>query len=592
MSLGTSYFLFTVVLCVLVLSCGVYGRPGDLKVGANCTIDTQRRFCGDELVCRNGTCSYCSDDVQCQTIYSTNICKFVTMKNSTGTATVGTCAHKPLFPKVSVWDVLSTVTTFIAGVVSSGGGIGGGGLYIPLLTSAGQFVAHLAVPISMAMICGASLMTFFIQARERHPTADRPLIDYDVCMLLEPATLAGTVIGVFLNVMFPGWLILILVLILLTITTYRMFKKGIETWRKEHELSSKPSASDINADKQDIVPLMVDVQDEDEEEDTTGILNQSTQIGSPTGDYNTLPQPHEDLMHDQAPVRDPVKYRAIIEKEARTPWPTVLVLITCWIIIMLLSLFKGAHGAPSVVGVQSCSAWYWVLACLTFPIVFVMTAGVGYYLVAKHREKVECGYQFHEGDVHYTISNVIWYPAICVFAGIMASLLGIGGGMIKGPLLLELGVVPAVSGASASFMILFTSSITTVQFIIMGLLPWDYGLWFAANGFLAGLVGTLLIGYLVRKYKKQSIIIFFVAVAILFAAFLMSGVGIFGVVRDIQDGVYVCSILYSLLIHNRWASKNPVNYCCLKYVFTRILLCFLLKVNLAMGFCEAFHGHV
>jgi uncharacterized membrane protein YfcA len=88
-------------------------------------------------------------------------------------------------------------------------------------------------------------------------------------------------------------------------------------------------------------------------------------------------------------------------------------------------------------------------------------------------------------------------------------------------------------------MILFTSSITTVQFIILGLLPWDYGLWFAANGFLAGLVGTLLIGYLVRKYKKQSIIIFFVAVAILFAAILMCGVGIYNVVRDIQDGVYM-----------------------------------------------------
>lgn len=40
---------------------------------------------------------------------------------------------------------------------------------------------------------------------------------------------------------------------------------------------------------------------------------------------------------------------------------------------------------------------------------------------------------------------------------------GIGGGMIKGPLMLEMGMIPQVSAATAAFMILFTSSATTAQ---------------------------------------------------------------------------------------------------------------------------------
>lgn len=534
----STHSLIIPLMYVVFLAIFVNGGSDVNNLGSPCTLETQRRSCGEKLVCLNNTCSYCTQNYQCQTIYSTNICNPVQIMNPTTgiiTSPGGLCSHKNLFPNVSVWDILSTITTFLGGVLSSGGGIGGGGLYIPLLTSAGQFTAHLAVSISMAMICGASLMTFFIQVRERHPHADRPLIDYDVCMLLEPATLAGTVIGVFLNVMFPGWLILILVLLLLGITTYRMFAKGVETWRKENgKQSLKTTTTEENVDNRDTAPLMGGINDDDEDNLLQNMQQPPTQVTSPTAAYNTIPscdelqsQEQPQSADEEPPVRDPVKYRQILQRESHTPWLTVFVLIVCWVIIMLLSLFKGAHGAPSIVGVLSCSAWYWVLLCLTFPIIFIMTAGIGYHLISKYREKVECGYRFHEGDVHYTVRNVIWYPLLCVFAGVMASLLGIGGGMIKGPLLLELGVIPAVSGASASFMILFTSSITTVQFIILGLLPWDYGLWFAANGFFAGLVGTLLIGYLVKRYKKQSIIIFFVAVAILFAALLMCGVGIY-----------------------------------------------------------------
>jgi len=509
------------------------------RLGRNCSVDRQRADCGETLVCINSKCSYCTNNEQCQLIHGSNICQPYFIKNLTTKAITspgGICTHKPLFPNVSVWDILSTLFTFSAGVISSGGGIGGGGLFIPILTSAGQFTAHLAVPISITMIFGASLMTFFIQAFQRHPKTDRPLIDYHVCLLLEPATLAGTVIGVFFNVMFPGWLILILVLLLLVVTDYRMFKKAFEEWNKEgtQEAATKTDmfTDSPNTERQPLVGTQ-DESDDDELNDNENILDgefKKEQPESPTAEYTNVKTP-EERVHPEL--------EAILKEESRTPWSTLFVLIVCWVIIFLISLFKGAHGAPSVIGVVQCSPLYWVLSVVVFPIVFVMTLLIGWYLVHSHNKKVRLNYSFQQGDVQYTVANVIWYPLLCVFAGIMASLVGIGGGMIKSPLLLELGVPPSVAGASASFMILFTSSISTVQFVILGLLPWDYGLWFAANGFIAGLIGTLAIAHLVKKYNKQSIIIFSVAVAIAFAILLMFGVGLYGVIQDIRDGVYM-----------------------------------------------------
>jgi uncharacterized membrane protein YfcA len=48
-----------------------------------------------------------------------------------------------------------------------------------------------------------------------------------------------------------------------------------------------------------------------------------------------------------------------------------------------------------------------------------------------------------------------------------AGLLGIGGGTILGPLLLELGLHPIVSTSTSNFLVLFTSSSTSIQFILL-----------------------------------------------------------------------------------------------------------------------------
>ena len=58
-------------------------------------------------------------------------------------------------------------------------------------------------------------------------------------------------------------------------------------------------------------------------------------------------------------------------------------------------------------------------------------------------------------------------------AGVLAGLLGIGGGLVKGPLLLELGMRPQAAAATSGFMVLFTASSTTLQFLLAGALRAD-----------------------------------------------------------------------------------------------------------------------
>jgi uncharacterized membrane protein YfcA len=104
-------------------------------------------------------------------------------------------------------------------------------------------------------------------------------------------------------------------------------------------------------------------------------------------------------------------------------------------------------------------------------------------------------------------------------------------------------MVPHVSAATSAFMIVFTSSATTVQYLILGRLPYDYALTCFIAGFLGAVVGHIGVAYMVRKYKKQSLVSFMLATVIGFSGLLMVGLLIYQIVQGDQSMSFssICS---------------------------------------------------
>ena len=61
------------------------------------------------------------------------------------------------------------------------------------------------------------------------------------------------------------------------------------------------------------------------------------------------------------------------------------------------------------------------------------------------------------GDIVWTPETTLQYPLLCSGSGVIAGMFGVGGGIVKGPLMLHLGVLPEVAAATSATMILFTS---------------------------------------------------------------------------------------------------------------------------------------
>jgi uncharacterized membrane protein YfcA len=99
---------------------------------------------------------------------------------------------------------------------------------------------------------------------------------------------------------------------------------------------------------------------------------------------------------------------------------------------------------------------------------------------------------------------------------------GVGGGIVKGPLMLAMGVHPKVASASSACMILFTSFTATTSFVVFGLLIPDYAGICVVIGFCATFVGQVLLNYLMAKYQRNSYIAFSIGGVVLLSAFLMT----------------------------------------------------------------------
>lgn len=107
---------------------------------------------------------------------------------------------------------------------------------------------------------------------------------------------------------------------------------------------------------------------------------------------------------------------------------------------------------------------------------------------------------------------------MCCAVGVMAGMLGLGGGIVLAPLLLELGVQPAVSAASSQAAMLMSSCTSTVVYLVADAVPKDYGIAMAIIGFTGTLFGQVAFNYAVQRTGRSSILVFILAVLFVLAS--------------------------------------------------------------------------
>ena len=202
-----------------------------------------------------------------------------------------------------------------------------------------------------------------------------------------------------------------------------------------------------------------------------------------------------------------------------------------WVVFAALQLAKG-H-------LRACSLGYWA--------VYIIQAGslltASLFFVQQASKNQQQSVSADAAPPGMSVGQSIKFPtvlrkasAVAVGGGALASTIGMGGGVIMGPLLLSLQVHPLVTAATSTLMILFSSSAATLSFAVAGNINKEYALIYGVCNFLSSFAGVFLIGKVVRRTGKSAIIVILLACIMAAGALASAVFGGHESVRNFQTG--------------------------------------------------------
>jgi uncharacterized membrane protein YfcA len=503
---------------------GVFGvqlAAGQAVVGETCHPQNQIDDC-ELLTCIavNGSsysCQECSSTEQCMVGDMTGALYRACLEKTGPTLAHEPdmeCRTKPLFGPFYWQDGVATLFAFTGGVLAAGAGIGGGGIMVPLFILFGW--GRSAVIRSLGATTGIAVAMIIMIAPLRHPldpsnpardaedkAVDRPLIDYDVALLVQPIILLGAVPGKLLNKIFPSLLIYVLLLVLLVALSKKTWSKYFLYVKRAKEKAESRMQTDDNKPTSDIELTLAGVKKDGDGQDNDKALQKKA---------------------SDKELAD------LLQRESKQPWCTIIILVFCW--LCLVGLATGVKYL-TVCG----SSAYWIVTAAYIPGMGVFTLFAGRKLHTQYLKKEELGYQYAEGDLMYTTVNVLKWPTWFLISGLLASLLGIGGGMVIGPLLLEMNMDPAVANGTTALMTLFTASAATFLHTINDLSSLDYFFWYFFVALASALLGRIVLQAYLKRTGKQTVVVLLLAVAITISVVLMTIITVMKIAGDVEKGV-------------------------------------------------------
>ncbi|KAI4327584.1 hypothetical protein L6164_020024 [Bauhinia variegata] len=402
----------------------------------------------------------------------------------------GESSYEHVWPEMKFgWKIIvGSIIGFFGAALGSVGGVGGGGIFVPMLALIIGFDPKSSTAISKCMIMGAAGSTVYYNLRLRHPTLDMPLVDYDLAMLFQPMLMLGISIGVAFNVIFADWMVTVLLIILFLGTSTKALLKGIETWKKETMMKK---------------------------EEAKLLKSEAKPDNASAEDYKPLPSGPDNTRIEEVPLIKNIY------------WKELSLLMYVWVGFLVVQIAKTYT--------ETCSITYWILNALQVPIAVSVTLFEAICLHRGTRVIASKGKEITNWKFH----QICLYCSCGIIAGMVGGLLGLGGGFVLGPLFLEMGIPPQVASATSTFSMVFSSSMSVVQYYQLDRFPVPYASYFAVVATFAALAGQHVIRKIMAILGRASIIIFILALTIFISAISLGGVGIEKMVEKIENKEYM-----------------------------------------------------
>jgi len=379
------------------------------------------------------------------------------------------CVYKGFFPIYRL-EFLEIIILMTSSSLATSCGIGGGTIYSSMILGVEEFEPSEAFPIAnfLILLCGLITFTSFAMDKYEHPK--NIFVNYDIAVVFGPSMLLGAKFGTILNRILSSTVLLIFLLFLLIYTCSKTYKNIKKAKAAEEKLLEKGHLKETLLDKNE----------EKREEE------------------NNL----ENLSEDEKERREFLR-----EEEDPLNWKSINFLLFMELIVIIDQFIEGSNKVPSFIGIQRCSLWYWVSFGVYILITLIFVKLAISYILVKVRRKKEL-LPDYKSEVMENVENRLGYVvSIGIFAGIVSSSLGIGGGMITNPVFFGLGMDSKQSSCTSNFLIIVTAIASSFIFVLSGQLNIVYSLNMGSLCTAAAFVGSFFILKYINRTGKSSILL-------------------------------------------------------------------------------------
>ena len=263
-----------------------------------------------------------------------------------------------LFP-ITVNEVVGYWLAAMGATLAAGGGIGGGGIFVPVYIVVMQLPLHIAIPLSAVTVMGGAAASTFVNIRRRHPIADRPIIDWDIILVMQPLILMGALIGTLLHRVLSEQILVVMLVLFLTITARAMLTKARKMYDAETKYIAKleTAQSHIWVKREErLEQISENMTVETPLPDKRALEKQRILISNP--DFQTL---RSDLL----------------EQEKVNPREKIIAIIIMFSVLIFLNIMVGGGGYVSPWGIRCGGIAFWV--------VHVIIGAVLWHVLLRHK---------------------------------------------------------------------------------------------------------------------------------------------------------------------------------------------------------------
>ena len=426
-------------------------------------------------------------------------------------------------------DILLMFIVAIISIITTIGGVGGGGLLIPLYMLVGKFDLETSIPLTIFTILGDTLVRIYFLYNKKHPLHEkRDLIYFTPLMIITLFDANTSFFGVILSNLSPNLLTIICLLFILSITFYKSTSKAISTYIKELDYINNHDneytlividgigeyfkLEELKSRKLEIgndIKTIEFIKESEEEYQTLYIMDNIEMV------ISTKPELETETNTDSSDIEKNCIEK--IEPYGDTQKDKYFNTFIMFSNIGIISIFSFTRPYYNV-----CEYLYWIHATGQF----IVTGILGYYtityIMTDYEKKKDNHYIFIEGDIVWNKEVVKNFILIGSFTGFVSTYIGIGGGMLTTPIMIQVGMMPEVVVGTSSISTLCSCIISCLNYLVSGELPLVYGSVFAICSAIGSIGGIYASDYILAVYKKQSPIIFMVALIIFFSMILLT----------------------------------------------------------------------